>query len=321
MWKWRLIIFLSIFIFCLIAFKAFQNETEKNNFHEQDQSHDSEGGVKQFLFKTHLVKSEASKKLWDLKADKIRKEKSSDEWRLDHVDAKFFGENEVTYRITGRVGFLDNIKKHLKIDGNVKIFSSNGYTLNTFIIYYKERTHKVIGPRSVELWGFSEEKGNSLFVKGDLFEAHLKTNTINLIGNIYGEKKMSDDRFMKIKSHKAVLNSHLKDVLFKDSVIVSVKSLEMTGPRARFKYENDKLHSLFMDGGVKIKDMKRLGQAQEIEIFFRKDKYILRGNPKVIQAEDQVVGEEIIIYDGGNRVRVKKARTKYNTKNKENLNL
>ena len=278
-----------------------------------------EGGVKQSLSDTYLIKSQGSRKLWELKAMEVHKEKNSTEWSLNFVDAKLFGENNVTYRVTGKTGFFDDNQKYLKINGNIRIFSSNGYTLDTSVIHYNAKTRSVVGPELVELRGFSEEEEeeeNPLFVRGDSFEAHLKTNTINLKKNIYGEKKMSGGRSMQITSKEALFNGDSKDILFKDSVTVTVESLVMTGPQARFKYKDNKLHSLFMDGDVKINDMKRWGQAGEIEIFFNQDKYILRGSPKVIQADDHVIGEEIIFFDGGNRIRVKKARTKYNTKDK-----
>jgi len=254
-------------------------------------------------------------------ATEVHKEKNSNEWSLNSVDAKLFGENNVTYRVTGETGSFDDNQKYLKISGNIRIFSSNGYTLDTSVIHYKAKPRRFIGPEPVELRGFSEEKEeNPLFIRGDFFEAHLETNTINLKKNIYGEKKISGGRSMQITSKEVVFNGDSKDILFKNSVIVTVESLVMTGPQAQFKYKDNKLHSLFMDGDVKINDMKRWGQAGEIEIFFNQDKYTLRGSPKVIQADDHVIGEEIIFFDGGNRVRVKKARTKYNTKNKGNLN-
>ncbi len=288
---------------------------------QQVPTSEMEGGVKQSLSDTYLVKSQGSRKLWELRAMEVHKEKNSNEWSLNVVNAKFFGENNVTYRVTGETGFFDDNQKYLKINGNIHIFSSNGYTLDTSVIHYKAKTRSVVGPEPVELRGFSEEEEeNPLFVKGASFETHLETNMINLKKNIYGEKKMSGGRSMQITSKEVLFNGDSKDILFKDSVIVTVESLVMTGPRARFKYEDDKLHSLFMDGDVKINDMKRWGQAGEIEIFFNQDKYVLRGSPKVIQADDHVIGEEIIFFDGGNRIRVKKARTKYNTKNKGNLN-
>ena len=75
---------------------------------------------------------------------------------------------------------------------------------------------------------------------------------------------------------------------------------------------------MFINGGVKIKDIGRWGVAGEAEVFFQEDKYIFRDNPKVVESDDQLVGDEIIVYDGGDRVVVKKAKTKYNTNREEN---
>ena len=277
-----------------------------------------EGKMTQLLLKTHLVKSRGAKKLWELKADKVSQEKDGDQWQLDQITSRFFRKNGESYKITGLTGFLDKLQKKLKIEGDIKILSSNGFILTTSEILYEEQKEQVTGLKPVEIKAFSEDEEKLFLLKGDSFRMDMKTNTVELKANIYGEKQLSNNRLMKIKSESARFEADSNDIFFNKSVVVSVESFEITGPQAKFKYKNGKLQSLFMSEGVTIKDARRSGRAKEIEILFTKDQIVLKGNPKLTQGGDRVMGSEIIIFDGGNRIRVKKARTRYNTKKRRN---
>ena len=322
MWKWRfhLLFLSSIFVLVgLVFFVLEPNGKKMVEMSQQGQESLVEGGVEQVLSDTHLIKSQGAGKLWELKAEQVSKQKDSSDWYLEKVDVQFFGENSVSYKAVGDRGFVDNDGNHLRMKGDIQIHSSNGYTLTTPVILYNANARKIEGPRLVQLTGLAGGEASPLFVKGDFFNADLETNIINLRQNVNGRKKISGNRLMKIASREAVFSGQSMDVLFQKKVVIRVESMAIRGPRARFKYENGELDSLLVDGGVRIEDLGRWGRADEVQVFFREDKYVLRGAPKVVQGEDQVKGDEISIYDGGNRVRVKKAKTKYNTKDERKI--
>jgi len=316
MWKWLLASFVFILIVIELVFFAPQpGDREIENGWASKSDIEQEKDIEQVLHGSHLIESKGDKKLWELDAKEARKTKKSDDWNLDQVKVKFFGENEVSYNAFGKSGFVGDKQKELKISGETQITSSNGYVLNTEVIYYKTDTRTIDGPEPVKLKGPPELKGDGgpLFMESDFFDADLNTNIINLKQNVHGRKLMSGGRNMKIRSREALFSGQSNFVLFKKDVIIDVDSMTITGPRAKFIYKDNELHSMFVDGGVKIKDVGRWGVAGEAEVFFQEDKYIFKGNPKVVEGDDQLVGEEIIIYDGGDRIQVKKAKTKYNT--------
>ncbi len=319
MWKWLLATFVFALIVVELVFFAPQagdREVEKDWVAESEI--EDEKDIEQVLSGSHLVESKGEKKLWELDAQEARKKKQSDDWGLTAVKVKFFGENQVIYNAVGKEGFVGELQKKLKISGDTEITSNNGYTLNTEVLYYKTDTRTIDGPEEVTLVGPPDQNGDGgpLHMRADYFDANLTTNIINLKSNVRGRKSMSGGRQMKIQSREAVFSGASNFVLFKKDVIIDVDSMTITGPRAKFIYKNNDLHSMFIDGGVKIKDIGRWGVAGEAEVFFQEDKYIFRDNPKVVEADDQLVGDEIIVSQGGDRIVVKKAKTKYNT-NKE----
>lgn len=318
MWKWLLASLVFILIVVELVFFAPQpgDREDTTDWTTQDEEYKPEKDVEQVLQGTHLVEAKGDKKLWELDAKEARKKKDSLDWRLDTVKVKFFGENKVSYVADGKEGFVGENQNKLKISGDVVITSSNGYVLNTEVIFYETKTRTIDGPEPVKLKGPPDQKGDGgpLYMESDFFDADLNTNIINLKKNVKGRKRMSGGRKMKIRSDKAIFSGQSNYALFEKDVVIDVDSMTVTGPRAKFIYKDNELYSMFIDGGVKIKDIGRWGVAGEAEVFFQEDKYIFRGSPKVVEGSDQLVGDEIIVYNGGDRIQVKKAKTKYNSK-------
>ena len=317
MYKWIIASLLFFFVVIELVFFAptdgdrsyVQGETNSLTTPEAEEN-------EQVLSKGYLVESSGEKKQWELWSEVARKKRGVDEWLMDEVKVKFYGESDVYYIAEGRKGFVANGQKTLTIEGDVVITSSNGYVLKTAIIDYMPEQRLINGPQLVHLKGPDEEgDAGPLFLEGDRFEANLNTNFIELIDNVKGRKKMSHKRNMKISSRRAIFSGKSNMARFERDVIIDVNSLRITGPRAKFLYADKQLHSLFIEGGVRITDIGKWGTAGQAEVFFKEDKYVFRGGPpKVVQGEDELVGDIITIYEGGDRVQVTKAKAKYQTK-------
>ncbi len=317
MWKWFLATLLFFFVVLELTFFApsrADRRIDNGLVGEIDTSGSSD--IEQVLSGIELIESQGDKKMWELQSDLARKTKGKQDWQLDKVRVQFYGENQVQYECVGDSGFVSEDQQKLKVEGNVVITSSNGYVLHTDVVYYNTKNHTIEGPKPAKLKGLQEEEnqGGPLYMNSDLFDADLNTNVINMRKNVRGRKLLNDGRLMRIKSQVAQFSGQSNSALFKKDVVMDMESMTVTGPRARFVYKDAVLHSLFIDGGVKIKDIGRWGVAGEAEVFFQEDKFIFRDNPKVVQSDDQLIGEEIIVYDKGNRIQVLKAKSKYNTK-------
>ncbi|MCB0377572.1 MAG: LPS export ABC transporter periplasmic protein LptC [Bdellovibrionales bacterium] len=322
MWKWILATIAFFFIVIeLVFFAPSSGDRETSLAMQQQHKEDHVDPVdhEQVLSGGHLVESQGETKQWELESEVARKKRGSEEWTLDKVKVKFFGENQVFYRAVGEKGFVTDNQKSLKIEGDVEIVSSNQYVINSEVIYYLTESRTIEGPKPVKMQGPPEAngKGGPLFMEAERFDADLSTNVINLYDNVRGRKTMSDNRNMKIASHKAIFSGQSNYALFKEDVVIHVDSMTITGPRAKFIYKDGALYSLLINGGVKIKDIGKWGKAGEAEVFFQEDKYVFRDSPLVVQGEDELIGDEIIVYDGGERVQVVKAKAKYRANQEE----
>ncbi len=319
--KWivaGLIFFAVVFELVIFAPESGDRDIDLKNKAANDRIDKNQKDIDQVLSGTHLIEAQGEKILWELEAEKAQKKQKSTDWKLDDVIVKFYGENSVSYNVTGKNGFVGDNQKKLKIQGDVVITSSNGYILNTEVIYYLTDTRKIDGPEAVKLRGPEEpDNGGPLFMESDRFDANLNTNIINMRDNVRGRKLLRDGRKMKIISKEAQFSGQSQYAIFRKNVVIDVDSMTITGPRAKFNYKNNELHSAYLDGGVKIKDIGRWGVAAEAIVYFKEDKFVFRGEPKVVQADDQLIGDEIIVYDGGDRIQVLKAKTKYKPEDKD----
>ena len=316
MWKWLLATLLFSLLVVELVFFAPNPGDRQVEIDTSEETEELKQDVEQVIGGGHLIESQGEKKVWELRSKQARKKKGSTDLSLDVVNVKFFGKQNVSYVADGDNGFVAENQKKLKIDGDVVVKSSNGYVMNTDVVYYDRQNRKIDGPNAVKLKGLPDRSKDAgpLFMEGDSFDANLDTNRIHLKNNVKGRKRISGGRKMKIRSESAEFSGQSNFALFKKNVVIDVNSMRITGPRAKFIYKDKALHSMYIDGGVKIKDIGKWGVAGEAEVFFQEDKYIFRGSPKVVQADDQLIGEVITIYDGGERVRVEKAKTRYKVK-------
>ena len=317
--KWIVagILFFLVVIELVFFAPTYEDRDYKNNEALPAVQTDVEDN-EQVLSKGYLVESSGEKKQWELWSEVAKKKRGVDEWLLNQVKVKFYGKGKVFYIAEGKKGFVANGQQTLTIEGDVVITSSNGYVLKTAVIDYMPETRTINGPEHVNVKGPDAEGDEGpLFMEGDRFEADLNTNLMKLIDNVKGRKKMSHKRNMKISSREATFSGQNNMARFEKDVIIDVNSMRITGPRAKFLYADQQLHSLFIEGGVRITDIGKWGTAGQAEVFFKEDKYVFRGGPpKVVQGEDELIGDIITIFDGGERVQVTKAKAKYKTKEK-----
>jgi lipopolysaccharide export system protein LptA len=67
-------------------------------------------------------------------------------------------------------------------------------------------------------------------------------------------------------------------------------------------------------GGARVSDSEKWATAQNLNVDFDSNRFIFRGNPRVVQNNDELRGEEIIFLDGGKQVQVRSARAKVDEK-------
>lgn len=116
---------------------------------------------------------------------------------------------------------------------------------------------------------------------------------------------------MKISSQMGEFSGLHKSAFFKNNVLIEVDQMRVRGNYAKFQYKGKTLDTLFMDGGIHLQDPNKVGTSGEALVYFNEDKYIFRKKPFLTQSENELMGDEVIVFDGGKRVQVRNAKVEY----------
>lgn len=88
----------------------------------------------------HLTRAVAGKMEWELRARSADFFREEGVTRLDAPKVVFFGNGDKRIELTGSKGEVFNNTNDLAVSGDVRIVSSNGYTLRSdFLRYYSEK--------------------------------------------------------------------------------------------------------------------------------------------------------------------------------------
>jgi LPS export ABC transporter protein LptC len=245
----------------------------------------------------YLIDGKKQAKDFELWSDVAHKGMGTAEWSLDKVKAQFYSEN-VVYVVTGDKGLVDDSKNSMVIDGNVKLNSSNGYFFYTDKMTYDPSLKKITSDSKVSLEG-PKEKDGRLYLEGYGLFVDMNVNLMIMQDRVSGYKPMSDNRVMNISSQSAEFSGLKKSVSFKNNVVIKVNKMVVRGNLANFQYKDGKLDTLYMDGGIHLQDQDKTGTSGEAIVYFNEDKYIFRKKPFVTQGENELIGDEITIFNGG----------------------
>lgn len=266
----------------------------------------------QYMRGIHVVTARGDFKEWELWAEKAVSDEEDGIWHLSQVKVDFFSENGSYFNVIGSSGEFHIKKKDMSIYGDVKIRSSNDYLLVTERVNYSSQDRVIVGPTEVNVIGPKRKNEGVLKLRGDHLRVHLDESMMQIIDNVHGNKKLSSGSVVNVTSHLAEMSGASNYVSFQGNTKFDLDEMRLSGTKAIFKYDEEEsfLKSLLVSGGVKVSDIDKLATASELEVFFREDKYIFRGGPKVIQGADELIGDEIVFLKGGKQVQIKKARVK-----------
>jgi LPS export ABC transporter protein LptC len=275
-----------------------------------------DSNVDQSINGMHMIETREGGKEWELKADKARSLKAKELLELEVVNAIFFADSGVTFTVTGKTGLVETTTKNLRVDGDVVTRSSNGYTFRSQTLEYDSAARMLSVPGAVEMTGPRDSQGRSLHLTGIGMKASVEKSTMEILSEVHAEKGLEKGRRAVITSHRSVFSAKDKTARFLDDVILDMDAMRITGPEARFNYDSktDLVKSIYVSGGARVSDADKWATANNVNIDFQNDKFVFRGNPRVVQNNDELRGEEIVFLDGGKEVLVQSARAKVDEK-------
>ncbi len=257
----------------------------------------------------YLVDSKGTKKEFELWATEANKPMGDPEWQMKAVKVQFYTERAV-YTVFGDSGTVNEEKNGMVIEGNVRMNSSNDYHFYTDRIEYNAQVKEITTESKISLEGPREKEGR-LYMEGVGLYVDLTKSFMRIKNKVSGYEPMSDARTMKISSDTADFSGLNKSAVFRNNVLIAVDKMKVRGNFAKFQYKNDKLDTLFMDGGIHLQDENKTGTAGEALVYFNEDKVVFRRKPFVTQSENELFGDEVVILDGGKRVQVRNAKVEY----------
>ncbi len=315
-------VFVAFLMFEIVLFSPETLEEKKNIINDKVQQTSELEGAEQIIRKFHLVESTKEVREWELWADKALNYEGKTIWNLSRVKIRFYSEDKPSFVVTGDIGTIHLKTKNIRIEGSVLIQSSNGYELSTSLVVYDSEKKQLESPVKVNMRGIYWEKQTTFKLDGFGMIVDIKKNLIFINSQVRAWKQFQDDQDLKISSQRAEFSGDSFYSKFINDVLIDRETIRVTGKSAHLKYYSDsfKLKSMLVTDNVKVSDIDKWAISDTVFVEFEENKYTFRGNPRVVQDNDELIGDEIIFLDGGKRVKVHKARAKVDRSRMENVN-
>ncbi len=255
---------------------------------------------------------------WELWADRAVRPRDNAQWTAQKVKVNFFANNGVMYTVTGERGQIDPEKKDIKIEGDVVTHSSNGYVFKTQSVDYDSSVRKLVSPGAVEMLGPRDKNGGDIHLTGGALDADFGTNEINITRNVRAHRKVlvgseKQEKTAHIAAQRALFSGRTNLAQFYGNVVIDVEAMQLSGPRAKFAYDpqTQMLDSMQMDGGVHVTDSDKFATSGSLNLSLKDDRVVFSGSPRIVQNGDELVGDQIVMTDGGKKVEVSNARAQF----------
>lgn len=278
--------------------------------------------VDQVMRGAHLVETREGEKEWELWSDEALSFRSLDQWTLKEVKAIFFGKNGVQFTVTGRTGKVETKTKNMNVEGQVVTRSSNGYVFQSESVSYDSVTRTLKSPNTVKMIGPNDKQGDGLKLGGRRMSCDLNTSLVDITGEVRGEKTFSGQKRLLILSERAQFSAQSNLARFLGHVVIDIETIRITGPSAEFAYDSTQqmVTSLLVSGGVRVSDYDKWATSDRLKVNFADESYVFQGHPRVVQNNDELVGEEIILSEGGKKIKVEGARARMEQRRLERPN-
>jgi LPS export ABC transporter protein LptC len=260
----------------------------------------------QVMQKVHLVESREGNRDWELFADQATGSEGEGNWELQKVKVQFYSNSKMEFVVTGDKGRIDAATRDLKIEGNVRTKSANGYTFETSEIDYSAQKRFLSSRSKVQVLGPKDQQGGQLMVTGGQLESQVDAKEILIKNGVTARRILEKGRTFVVQSGRLKLSGQNTSAHFTNQVQIEVDSMRIEGPEAHFEYRTgtDFLRSVLIRGGVKVSDIDKYATAETVRFDPELNQFVLSGGPRLVQNQDELVGEQITFIDGGKKVKV-----------------
>lgn len=310
--KWLRVLYFLVFLFIFIQFIIISPSILETKDEEQilDERSQKTSLPEQTMGGVHLVESQKGERDWELFSKTAQGNQTEGNWTLQTVKVLFYSSENMSFTVTGNEGQIESTTKNLKLRGNVKTVSSNGYEFITDSASYMTSKRQILSPDFVKLKGPKDNMGEGMMLTGNYLIANVNENTMKIYKDIKGSKKLNDGKSFDIKSNSVEMKGNQKEIHFIGQVVINYSEMTIRGPFAKFLYSSGdtEMNRLIVEGGVVVDYQDKKATSEILDLDLATNKFVFKGKPKLIQNEDELTGDQIIFLDGGKRVKVEKLK-------------
>lgn len=318
--KWLNIFYLAVFVLIFVQLVIIFPKTLeiKDDDDFSDEVVEQKVKTEQKMQGVHLVESQGGSRDWELFSQSAAGNQAEGSWALKEVKVNFYSKENLSFTVTGEEGQIDSGSKDLKIRGHVRTVSSNGYSFETESVSYTAQKREIVSPDAVKVLGPSDQLGEGLTITGYNLVANVDKNLMKIHRAVNAKKQLTDGKLFQITSQEVELSGLSKEAQFNGQVKITYgepkSPMSIEGPKAIFKYSQDNkvLNQLTVSGGVKVIQEDKRATADVLDLDLLTNNFVFNGNPKLVQNEDELVGDKIIFLDGGKKVKVERIKAQLN---------
>lgn len=260
----------------------------------------------------HLVESRQGERDWELFAETAEEKKENNSWNLKAVRVLFYTKQGLEFEVTGDEGFIDGLTRDITIRGNVLTKTFNGYQFRTAEVVYVSKGRWLKSQTKIVVDGAPSKKEKPLKMRGLRMQASVDEGLIKIMGDVVTEKGLSGAQTIEVHSDESTISTRQRVVGFQGQVQVQVDSMKIESPEVSFVYkdEQDLLQSVLVSGGARLSDRDKIATAEQVRFDPSENRFTLSGQPRVMQAGDEIIGDRIVFIDGGKKVKVENIKAR-----------
>lgn len=267
----------------------------------------------------HLVESQKGSHDWELFAKDAEGNQGNISWLLKTVKVQFYNKEKIDFVVTGHSGKIDMKSKGMKITGDVKINSTNGYVFQTDEVIYDATKRLIISRGPITMQGPKDEQGAGLKVSGSEMVVEIEQSRMLVKSQIRASKQLNDHKVIDLSCGHAEFSGKNHEAKFLGNVVIHYNDAKIEGPAATFVYEKNKstLKNIILSGGVHVSSDDKYAISETMNLDIDANKFTFLGHPKVFQNNDELSGQQIVFLDGGKKVKVENVRATMDDKKKK----
>lgn len=284
-----------------------------SNNQEISQSISSEEESFHSLKKVHLIESARQDKEWEMTAERARNKPGGNEWHLFKVEVFFYHHQRLALKVFGNEALFDSGKRYLKINGDVKVETQNGYQIKTESLFYDSQEKVLFNNEPVQLLRGGGLQKKEAIVNGGFLRTSLKENDMLIGGNVLVDQKEGSQLNLKVIAGEARFSKFKNQVEFFNNVKIEWGEYFFESGSSEFHYDEKEqlLYLIKMIKNVKIISPENYATCGQATLSIQEEKTELLDSPRIIQGKNQLEGDKIILNHRDNSIRIDKMRAIY----------